>query len=1424
MSRATPKILIAAGETGTGEELRDQLRRSGYVVTDLVATAEQARKSIRNTPPDLLLLHADLKGSKDGVEAAVELRSKKLPLIVLAARSDLRAHQRVQEIAVDGFLTTPASDEDLLPAVEAALRSRAEPDETREQEERFQLLFRHHEAVMLLLDPATGNIIDANGAAEKFYGYAGEKLRSMNIREINTLPAEEIVAAYGRALRREQTRFVFPHRLADGTLRTVEVHSSPFVYQNRNVLLSIIHDVTQKQNAENQIREMNTFMASMMESSSSISIISTDLDGLVEYWNIGATKLFGFTAEEMVGRQTVALLYPKGDRETMKAVMEIREIALEKKQSIRREVRQVTKYGKTLWVNLTVSPRLNATGDVVGLLGIGEDITERKAMEDVLARQTSLYETIFQAQSDIGEGFLLVQGERVLYANEAFASTTGYTVGELLGLPSYLSLIAPEYRDAVVGATSRNPGGLSAADRFEGVMIRKDGTKVDFEGALRPTGQAPGQMIGIFRDISDRKRAEQELRLLGQTVASTKDCFSITDMDDKILFVNEAFCRTYGYEEKDLLGRPISLVRPPNSGPGLAEAIRPATLAGGWNGEIVNCRKDGSTLPIELWTSVVRNDKGEPVALVGVARDITERKRAERLQQSVYKMAELALTGKSLEGVLRSIHEEIETLVPAKNFSIALYDRMEDLITFPYFVDECEPAPSPHKPGRGLTEYVLRKGEPLLAPLEGITALVKSGEIQSMKAPPTDWLGVPLNVEGECIGVLALQSRSPDVRFSQQDRDVLMFVSTQVAMTVQRKRVEELIQNSERKFRAVFEHANDAILLINGVRLFDCNPRAEQMFLLPRAKLIGLPLSALFAAGGPKKGSQKQGVAAILDRVRGGSSESFEWRLQRSDGAQFDAEASLNAVDLEGRSMVQTVIRDVTERKRNERVVQESEQRLRRITENMLDMITQIDLSGMIEYVSPSVKMIFGYEPQDLIGTNAYDLLHPNDTARVTEESLRALSSPSVWRMEYRMKHARGSYVWVESTINPTAGEDGKVVGFTIGSRDITHRKEVEELTRLDELRLETLLKLNESQTASPRELERMALEGGVRITGSTMGFLAFVNEEQGTLTMHAWSEGAWSLPASEDQLKPMRLDQTGILGEAVLQRKPVIMNEPPAGGQRKNVPPGHPTIARHLVVPIYDGARIVAVVGVANKEDDYRQSDVRQLTLLVEGMWMTLQRRSAEAQIRDSLREKEVLLKEIHHRVKNNLQIISSLLNLQSDRVKDSPHLDIFRDSQNRIRSMALVHEKLYRSSDLAAIDFSQYIQSLTAYLYRSYAADEREVRLDLDIGNVFLGVDAAIPCGLIINELVSNSLKHAFPSMKGGVVRVVLSQQGNTCTLEVSDNGIGFPPAVNFWETESLGLQLVHTLATQIGADMELSHDGGTRFVFRFPAAAEK
>jgi two-component sensor histidine kinase len=213
---------------------------------------------------------------------------------------------------------------------------------------------------------------------------------------------------------------------------------------------------------------------------------------------------------------------------------------------------------------------------------------------------------------------------------------------------------------------------------------------------------------------------------------------------------------------------------------------------------------------------------------------------------------------------------------------------------------------------------------------------------------------------------------------------------------------------------------------------------------------------------------------------------------------------------------------------------------------------------------------------------------------------------------------------------------------------------------------------------------------------------------------------------------------------------------------------------------------------------------------------------KTAQQELSRSLREKEVLLKEVHHRVKNNMQVISSLLNIQADSIMDKRFQTLLTESQQRIKSMALIHENLYRSDSLLEINFHDYIEMLTNGLVRFYRFDRLAISLHLEVDDIYLDIDTAVPCGLIINELVSNSLKHGYHGREGDGhihVRFKESEDGESYRFSVKDDGNGMDESIDLENSSSMGLEIVRILTEQLDGSWAYSSSGGTEFTIDFP-----
>jgi len=360
-------------------------------------------------------------------------------------------------------------------------------------------------------------------------------------------------------------------------------------------------------------------------------------------------------------------------------------------------------------------------------------------------------------------------------------------------------------------------------------------------------------------------------------------------------------------------------------------------------------------------------------------------------------------------------------------------------------------------------------------------------------------------------------------------------------------------------------------------------------------------------------------------------------------------------------------------------------------------------------------------------------------------------------------------------------------------------------------------------------------LKNLLTLTNSEYGLIGEVlynTKGEPYLKIHAITNIAWNKDMKEfyekNAPKGMEFYNLKTLFNAVITTgKPVISNDPSSDPRRGGLPKGHPLINSFLGLPFYRGEKLVGLVGIANRPGGYEDELVEYLkpilstcANIIEAYRTDQKRKLSEEQIKSSLKEKEILLSEIHHRVKNNMQIISSLLGLQAESIKEKKYLDMINDSRNRIISMYIIHEKLYRSSDLEKIEFNEYIRDLANGLLQSHGVKPGTIELNINVKDTSIGIDFAIPCGLIINELITNSLKYAFPDGRKGKISVSLHPlDGSMFELVVSDNGAGIPPDVDFRKTESLGLRLVTILAeNQLQGKVDLNRNGGTEFTIKF------
>jgi PAS domain S-box-containing protein len=453
------------------------------------------------------------------------------------------------------------------------------------------------------------------------------------------------------------------------------------------------------------------------------------------------------------------------------------------------------------------------------------------------------------------------------------------------------------------------------------------------------------------------------------------------------------------------------------------------------------------------------------------------------------------------------------------------------------------------------------------------------------------------------------------------------------------------LKNREARYRTLFESTYNGIFILRDGLFADCNSSALFLFNGQKDKIIGKRPSELSSDVQDNRGNSEELMREKIDRALAGDLQIFEWKFKKADGTVFDSEVNLNRITIGNAVSLQMVVRDITEKKKAEDAIHESEEKYRTVIESSPNAIFVVDKNNTIIYANSVASNISSKGLSEIIGKQFYGIFPLGNLEDQNGIINTVLSGGPIQRTQDKIVMPDGREIWLDNTFTPFKNNRQETFAVLVISHDITDHKVMEK-------------------------------------------------------------------------------------------------------------------------------------------------------------------------QIKSALNEKEYLLKEVHHRVKNNLQIIISLLNLQSRFIKDETALSVIKDSQNRIKAMALVHEKLYKSDDISKINLNDYIRFLGNNLFDYYGMKGKGITLKTDIKEIFLDINTAIPAGLIINELISNSLKYAFPAGREGAISITIRRKGHTLTVLFKDNGVGIPEDFDWRNAKSLGLRLVISFVEQLNGTIELDRTDGTAF----------
>jgi PAS domain S-box-containing protein len=580
------------------------------------------------------------------------------------------------------------------------------------------------------------------------------------------------------------------------------------------------------------------------------------------------------------------------------------------------------------------------------------------------------------------------------------------------------------------------------------------------------------------------------------------------------------------------------------------------------------------------------------------------------------------------------------------------------------------------------------------------------------------------------------------------------------------RKVEEALRISELQYRTIVEATYEGIIIPdkNGIIKF-ANKRILNLLNYTEEELISKKFDDLLL---DPVSSEMWNRTEIVEEERS---------LSKKDGTSVLASVSFIPVDQKWNNIKSfVVIRDITSRKKTEEALRESQARLSGIVSSAMDGIITINSDQNIILFNKAAEKLFGYSQEEILGRHI-GILIPGDIREIHKTYVRKFGETGTTNRHMgalgavRGLKKNGIEFPIEASISQVKSSGEKL--YSVILRDITER----------EIARQQLLE-------SENRFRNMADNAPVLIwlSNETDEFVYF-NKTWLTFTGRSvWEETGWGWT---DNIHPE-------------EKEEVIRLHRESFNQRKAF------ISEFRLLRNDETYRWILIHGIP------RFTSEQQYNGFIGSCVDITERRLFEEQLNTSLKEKEVLIKEVHHRVKNNLQIVSSLLSLQSETVKDEKIKEMMVESQNRIRSMALIHEKLYQSKELSRLDIRTYIAELVDNILISYLSDKNIVSLNLDIEDIEFGVDVGIDIGLIITELISNSLKYAFPGDYKGEKKISVIIRKDEATGKnkfiVMDNGIGINADFNLAGSESLGLQLVDTLVNQLQGSLRFYNNNGT------------
>jgi len=670
-------------------------------------------------------------------------------------------------------------------------------------------------------------------------------------------------------------------------------------------------------------------------------------------------------------------------------------------------------------------------------LSESEERARRKEAEDQ-------FRVIAESASDLF-AVLDLEGKR-LYNSPSYKSLLG-DPAKLRGTDSFQE-IHPEDRERIkriFRETVKTGVGQRAGFRF----LLHDGSVryIESQGSVvRDSAGRIARIVVVSRDVTGRKEAEEALRKLSSAVEQTADGVVITNREGVIEYVNPAFEAITGHSKEFAIGKTPRILKSGEQSPEYYKKLWQTILAGEtFRDVVINRKASGELFYEEQTVTPITDNKGEITHFVSTGRDITERNKSEKVQRTLYRIAQAAESSHQLDDLFRAIHGIVKDVMSAENFYIALYDENSNLLSFPYFVDEVDQPSPAQSPGRGLTEYVLRTGKSLLCGEALHQSLIEQGEADLVGAPSLIWLGVPLKIENRTIGIMVVQHYEHASAYGEQEKEILEYISSQVARVIDRKGAEQALELAHSQLKSLHDSLDEALFSVDIVqnKMLQVSVAHQSVFGCPPEAFLKNP-QLWYELIVPE---DKPIIDAGYPVLMSGRSIQHQFRVTHPDGKIRWIEARIKpTLDTNGKLVrVDGIASDITQRKQADEALVQSEQRYRTLFEESKDGLFISTAEGKIIDVNPAVVRILGYvSKEEMLKVDvAKDIyVDPSDRERLLQ---RLSDEDYVEDFETVQRRKDGQELHVLLSVTAVRDKEGNILLIRGLLRDVTKQRQLEQ-------------------------------------------------------------------------------------------------------------------------------------------------------------------------------------------------------------------------------------------------------------------------------------------------------------------------------------------------------------------------------------------